>query len=275
MDNQETNALKNIALAPYLQVATALIGKKRSIGGNQFRHVWATAGILIDHKVIEPVILKAGVLHDLKEDASYAYFPEQIKNIDSDGPRVVELIEELSIRENETKAEYLLRVMKTGTREAKLIKLADRISNLTDIQLGIFDIDKVQRVLSETQDYILPYAKNINKNMYYEIEDLIGSRTKYVHRTIELIVGKVVNNIVDRVKNVDEEASKLAYLQVENSLKNVRLLLLSSQENKTELEKEVIKDIEGFVSLIHNALLGIVADISSDKITNNIHNQTY
>jgi len=274
MDNNETNALRNTILAPYLQLATALIGKSRRIGGNQFRHVWATVGILIDHKIIEPAILKAGVLHDLKEDAPSQYFPEQIRSIDSDGQRVVELIEELSIRPCEPKSEYLLRVMTTGSREAKLIKMADRISNLTDIQLGVFDISKVHKVLFDTEKYIVPYAKEINENMYNEILDLIDTRTKYVHRTIEPIVSKVINNVIDKVKNLDEEANKLAYIQLENSLKNLQLLLMS-QENKIELENEIIRDIEGVVNLMHNALLGVIVGLSSDGLTNNIRKQIY
>jgi GTP pyrophosphokinase len=274
MDNHETNALRSIILAPYLQLATALIGKSRRIGGNQFRHVWATVGILIDHKIIEPAILKAGVLHDLKEDAPLQYFPEQIRHIDIDGPRVVELIEELSIRPHEAKSDYLLRVMTSGSREAKLIKLADRISNLTDIQLGVFDVSKVRRVLFETEKYIIPFAKEINENMYNEILDLVDTRTKYVHRTIEPIVNKVINNVIDKVKNLDEEASKLAYIQIENSTKNLQELL-TSQENKIELEKEITRDIEGFVNLMHNALLGVIVDLSSDLIANNIRKQMY
>jgi len=273
MDNHETATLKNIILAPYLQIATALIGKSRRVGGNQFRHSWATVGILIDHKIIEPAILKAGILHDLKEDDPSHYFPEQIRNIDIDGPRVVELIEELSIREHEAKADYLLRVMTMGSREAKLIKLADRISNLTDIQLGVFDISKVRRILFDTEKYILPFAKGINENMYNEILDLIQVRTKYVHKTIEPIVSKVINDVIAKVQKLDDEADRLAAVQLENSIKNVQSLL-TSQENKTALEQEIIKDIEGFVNLMHNALLGVIADLSADIISDKIRNQT-
>jgi len=274
MDNQATDALKNIILAPYLQIATALIGKSRRIGGNQFRHAWATVGILIDHKVIEPAVLKAAALHDLQEDAASHYFPEQIRNIDRDGQRVVELIEELSIREHEAKSDYLLRVMTLGSREAKLIKLADRISNLTDIQLGVFDISKVDRVLYDTEEYIIPYAKEINENMYNEILDLVDTRTKYVRRTIEPIVTQVINSVIDKVRHLDEEADKLAHIQLNNSLKNIKLLS-TSEENKAVLEQELTKDIEGFVNLTHNALLGVIVDLSTDIITNNIRNQRY
>jgi GTP pyrophosphokinase len=248
MDNFETNILRNVSLAPYIQVATALIGKARKIGGNQFRHNWATLGILIDHKIIEPVILKAGVIHDLKEDAFASYFPEQIRLIDSDGRKVVELVEELSIIPGEKKVTYLERLMHTGSREAKVIKLADRISNLIDIQLGTFDIHKVKETLDETNNYILPFAKEINENMYLEMSDLITSRTKYVQRTIELIACRVM----DRIKNIVID------------IENISEVTTEGISNVDDLRKE-------FISSFHK----LETEISSDLLIHSIYNNVY
>ncbi|MCL2039598.1 MAG: hypothetical protein FWG85_04115 [Bacteroidetes bacterium] len=214
MDNFETNKLNSMVIAPYIQVATALIGKTRKIGGNQFRHNWSTLGILIDHKIIDAPILKASVIHDLKEDAPESYYPGQIKLIDADGNKVVELVEELSIGIDETKAMYLERVIQRGTEEAKIIKLADRISNLIDIQLGIFDVYKIRQTLDETEKYILPFAKNINENMYLEMSDLITSRTRYVKRTIELIA----NGVIDRLKDIIRKDLNMAFIKIESDM---------------------------------------------------------
>ena len=49
----------NLILAPYLIKATALIGISRKCGGNQFRHQFATLGILIDYKYEDSILLKA------------------------------------------------------------------------------------------------------------------------------------------------------------------------------------------------------------------------
>ena len=211
MDNFETTKLNSIILAPYIQVATALIGKTRKIGGNQFRHNWATLGILIDHKIIDAPILKASVIHDLKEDAPESYYPGQIRLIDSDGNKVVELVDELSIGIDETKIMYLERVIQRGTKEAKIIKLADRISNLIDIQLGIFDVYKIKQTLNETENYILPFAKDINVNMYLEMSDLINSRIKYVKHTVELIT----TGVIDILKNVIRKDLETAFNKIE------------------------------------------------------------
>ena len=49
MDNQSMMQLRGIYLAPYMQLATALIGKARFAGGDMFRHQIDTMGILIDY----------------------------------------------------------------------------------------------------------------------------------------------------------------------------------------------------------------------------------
>ena len=50
--------LQNLVLAPYIIKSTALIGKVRHVGGNQFRHAMATLTILLDYKLFgDPVLL--------------------------------------------------------------------------------------------------------------------------------------------------------------------------------------------------------------------------
>jgi (p)ppGpp synthase/HD superfamily hydrolase len=79
--------------------------------------------------------------------------------------------------QEEPKSEYLRRVMEFGSNRAKILKLADRISNL--ISLGyVHNRDFVQRTLSETREHILPYAKAVNLDMDRELRDLIANREK-------------------------------------------------------------------------------------------------
>ena len=68
MDTQQMLQLKNIYLAPYMQLATELIGKARHAGGNMFRHQIDTMAILIDYGYIDSVLLKAACVHDVIED---------------------------------------------------------------------------------------------------------------------------------------------------------------------------------------------------------------
>lgn len=173
--------LANITLAPYIVKAMALIGVKRRSGSNMFRHQISTMGILLDYKIIDPVLLKASVIHDLFEDASAmpGVTEQEIKQIDSDGPAVYELVMEVTIRLvggiREPKSEYLLRIMQSGSDRARVLKLADRISNLTALGF-VHDVAFVKKYLRQTRDYILPYAEQVNPDMFRELSDLVENR---------------------------------------------------------------------------------------------------
>src|SRR6476661_1152779 len=60
-----THTLGRITMAPYIVKAMALIGVKRRAGSNMFRHQLSTMAILLDYKIIDPILLKAAVIHDL------------------------------------------------------------------------------------------------------------------------------------------------------------------------------------------------------------------
>ena len=177
------SSLGDLRLAPYIVKAMALVGVKRRGGSNMFRHQISTFGILLDYKVIDPVILKAALIHDLFEDAVGlpGVTEAEIASIDADGPDVYALVMEVTIRTvegvKEPKAEYLLRLMQQGSARAKLLKLADRISNLTALGF-VHDVAFVRRYLHETKTHILPYAEAINANMFRELSDLVASRSQ-------------------------------------------------------------------------------------------------
>jgi (p)ppGpp synthase/HD superfamily hydrolase len=179
--------LAGITLAPYIVRAMRLIDVPRKAGSNMFRHQMSTLAILLDYKTIDPVLLKASVIHDLVEEA--AGLPgvtrEAIEVIDGDGPAVYELVQEVSIRHvdgvREPKSEFLTRLMTSGSDRAKRLKLADRISNL--ITLGfVNDLRFIERYLEETRAYILPHAAAINADMHRELGDLIKSREYNLRR---------------------------------------------------------------------------------------------
>jgi GTP pyrophosphokinase len=174
-------SLRNLTLAPYMVKAMALIGVKRRGGSNMFRHQLSTFAILLDYKVLDPVLLKAAVIHDLFEDAPTmpGVSREEIERIDADGPAVYALVMEVTIRTvdgvREPKSEYLLRIMQDGSPQARLLKLADRISNLTALGY-VHDAGFVRRYVDETRRYVLPYANPVNADMFRELSDLVASR---------------------------------------------------------------------------------------------------
>ena len=189
MDDIEQTLL-NIRLAPYIVKAMALIGVRRRAGSNMFRHQISTMGILIDYKIIDPVLLKAAVIHDLFEDAAGlpGVSEDEISRIDTDGPEVYALVMEVTHRARgagrEPKSEYLLRIMQTGSWRAKVLKLADRISNITALGF-VHDPDFVRRYLDETKAYVLPYAQQINADMFRELTDLVANREQQLVATTD------------------------------------------------------------------------------------------
>ncbi len=175
MENFEKDLHVNMVIAPYVQKATALRGKKRYVGGNQFRHAMMTFAILIDYHYVNPVLLKASVIHDLIEDIP-ATSIQEIVNIDPDGQKVVGLVLEVTRREGETKNDFLKRILESGSVLAKTLKCADRISNLTDLHPDVFDKEFIRNYIQETKKWVIPMAEQVNKDMLFELQDLIRRR---------------------------------------------------------------------------------------------------
>ena len=181
MENYEKVELEKMVLAPYVQKATALRGKYRYVGGNQFRHAVMTFAILLDYHYMHPVLLKASFIHDVFEDVKCVK-PEEVINLDSDGPEVYKLVMEVTRRKDETKDQFLHRILEEGSFNAKVLKCADRISNLTDLHTDIFDKEFIKKYIDETKKWILPMAEEINKDMHFELKDLI--RRRETHFTV-------------------------------------------------------------------------------------------
>jgi (p)ppGpp synthase/HD superfamily hydrolase len=174
MTNEKMWRLNEIFLAPYMQLATALIGKSREGGGNMFRHQIDTMGILIDYGYIEPVLLKASIVHDIIEDVP-DFNRNQLLSVDYDSPSVYELVLEVTRNEGENKADFLTRILDRGSRNARLLKSADRISNM--ISLGfVNNTEFVARYTEETADYVVPIAESVDSNMLFELNCLVESR---------------------------------------------------------------------------------------------------
>jgi GTP pyrophosphokinase len=171
-----SDPLINLILAPYIIKALDLISVPRHTGGNQFRHAFMTLGILLDYKYFsDPVLLKAALLHDLLEDMPWTRV-DDINCIDTDGNKVVDLVMEVTKNPGEKKAVYLQRVLEHGSVNAKTLKIADRISNLTDLHRDLYAKEKFSKYLDETEEFVIPMAEQVNHDMVIELRDLIIKR---------------------------------------------------------------------------------------------------
>jgi (p)ppGpp synthase/HD superfamily hydrolase len=178
MTSSEMMLLKGTYLAPYIQLATMLIGKTREGGGNMFRHQIDTMAILLDYRYIDSVLLKASLVHDLIEDLP-DFNHNLLLSIDFESPAVYDLVLQVTRNPGEAKADFLTRIRESGSRNAKILKCADRISNM--ISLGfVLNTEFIARYAEETVNYIYPIAEEVNKDMLSELESLVTSRRKHM-----------------------------------------------------------------------------------------------
>lgn len=184
MDSESMIRLKNMHLAPYIQLATALIGMRRRNGGNMFRHQIDTMGILMDYGYIDSILLKASVIHDLIEDVP-SISGDSILAIDEESAEVYKLVLEVTKRPIENKLDFLARIRDYGSLRAKVLKSADRISNM--ISLGyVTDIKFVQRYTEETEHHVFPIARLADERMLHELEELVATRKEFLARRFEI-----------------------------------------------------------------------------------------
>ncbi len=171
----------------YLTLSLRLAAKPRRGGGNMFRHQMETFAILLEYGYTDSVLLKAALIHDIVEDGARIGFSAfgEIENLDDDGPEVLKLVKEVSqhVKDEvkEPKSEFLLRIMLHGTQRAKILKLADRVSNISALPMA-GDKRFISSYLQETKEYIVPYTERINPAMAIELKN----RIKFIEKNIQL-----------------------------------------------------------------------------------------
>jgi (p)ppGpp synthase/HD superfamily hydrolase len=134
--------------------------------------------ILVDYGYVDSVLLKAAIIHDVLEDVP-KFNHNTIMTVDYEGYGVYDLVKEVSRSPDETKAEFLTRIRESGSHNAKVLKVADRISNM--ITLGFVNNPAfVNRYTDETERYIFPIAEEVNKDMLKELRYLVESRRKFI-----------------------------------------------------------------------------------------------
>lgn len=181
MTDEHMNKLREIDFIPYVQVAFALIDKPRKCGGNALRHSMNTFNILIDYGYCDPIILKAAIVHDVLED--YDDFDENLILRLENGKDVLSLVKEVSRIKGESKPNFLNRIKNKGSNESKIIKVADRIDNITSLG-QVNNMSFVVKYIKETEKFVYPIAEEINKYMLQELQDMIFARRKILHKFI-------------------------------------------------------------------------------------------
>ena len=145
-----------------------------------FRHQIDTMGILLNYDYTDSVLLKASLIHDVVEDVP-DFDVNEILKIDSESEDVYKLVLEVTKEEGQSKGDFLSRIAHEGSKKAKILKCADRISNM--ISLGfVTDPEFIKRYCEETEEYILPMALVIDDfAIYDELLWLIKTRAMFLN----------------------------------------------------------------------------------------------
>ncbi|MBN1346982.1 MAG: bifunctional (p)ppGpp synthetase/guanosine-3',5'-bis(diphosphate) 3'-pyrophosphohydrolase [Phycisphaerae bacterium] len=150
MNERQTNDLVTRARA---FCRKAHEGQTRDNGEDYATHPIAVADILRDRGVEEPNVLAAALLHDVIEDTAIT-----AERLDQEfGSDVAGLVRELTNegypgRTREQKQQGLIDEAKRMSDEAKLIKLADRLHNLS--QMDVWEHDRKQRYARESLELL-------------------------------------------------------------------------------------------------------------------------
>lgn len=121
------------------------LGQYRKHGENYIVHPLRVVELLREKGIEDEEVLMAGLFHDLLEDTDAS--EEEILSYGS--PRVLELVRLLSKEKAFVMEEYIDRIYRD--EDARLIKLADRLSNLED-SFRLRNLKFLERYIKDTED---------------------------------------------------------------------------------------------------------------------------
>lgn len=125
--------------------------QKRKQGTPYYLHPLAVAKMLKEKGFSEDYQV-AGLFHDLMEDTEVTY--EEIKNISNEN--IVEAVKLLTKTKGYVMSEYIGNIEKNDI--AKMVKLADRIHNLSEAIFASKEFQK--KYIKETEEWFINLAKN-------------------------------------------------------------------------------------------------------------------
>src|SRR6056300_1372253 len=188
--------------------------QKRASGDPYSVHPIEVANILTDLK-LDSATITTGLLHDTIEDTHATYdtikgeFGEEVADL-VDGVTKISVFENTAL--TNSKAENFRKLILATSKDIRvlLVKLADRLHNMTTIQ-GISKEDKGKRISQETMEIYAPLADRMGMHRIRdELEDLsfeilnIDARTLIQNRLKEIKKDKedLFDNLSQEIKNL-------------------------------------------------------------------------
>jgi guanosine-3',5'-bis(diphosphate) 3'-pyrophosphohydrolase len=149
--------------------------------------------ILVDSGVSDGTTLAAAALHDTIEDTKTT-FEELVSNF---GVAVAKVVQECSDDKKLPKAErkkLQIEKAKTVSKEARLVKMADKLSNLSGLQSD------------PPKDWTPEYIKGYALWSHMVVSSMNGDPDDANYTRLQLTVLQVAKNIVDGDKNITLES---------------------------------------------------------------------
>lgn len=116
---------------------------------------------------VQEDIMIAALLHDLLEDTNITV--EEIRN--QFGKKIASIVKELTKPEQGNKEEWL-RSLENVSKEARIIKMADRIDNLMDMNTSIWSNEK-QKSYVEQGRIVLEKCGSANSDLAFKLKETI------------------------------------------------------------------------------------------------------
>lgn len=118
-------------------------------------------------EVEDQELMIAALFHDLIEDTTV----KKKDIINQFGEKIASIVEELSKPNDITKKKYL-QSFKNASKEAKIVKMADRIDNLLDMNIPYWSIER-KRNYAEDAKIILEYCSSANHELSLYLNSII------------------------------------------------------------------------------------------------------
>lgn len=160
-------------------------GQTRNDGSPYINHPITVGRLLVNQHIYDDVTLAAAILHDVIDDKRATY--DEVKK--EFGEEVADLADVLADKDLDRIAKDIRTI---------LIKAADRTYNIGTM-VGVFDVPKLKKYVSETEEKILPMMKQARRT-YLEYSDALVSFRDHIVNVI-----KVVKHVIE----LSEENARL------------------------------------------------------------------
>ncbi len=148
------------------------------------QHIYPVAGLVLEYCIRErkrfsEELLAGALLHDVLEDDASISEGDFLKKFGRDIFRIVKPLTKTTWKaypgksdwdKRKLAAETYLKLLKKAPWESKIIKLADRLNNISSVHT-IPDLNKRTDYIRETREFYLPFSEKVSAFFYHRLQE--------------------------------------------------------------------------------------------------------